>query len=166
MERNLVRYSPEMEIFGMSAPEIEASREAGREGEAEVLGEPGEMEFAIAALEVSDERSLRDYLRGLVAHAARATGRPVPAPVMSALVGLLAQTARHVLPAHVRRVGPGAALAPAAVLHDGTVQKAGRLFGLELEGLSPEDKEYEAARHFVRFAADAVRHAAAPATAA
>jgi hypothetical protein len=37
---------------------------------------------------------------------------------------------------------------------------AGRMFGLELEGLSPEDREYEVARRFVQFASDAVRQAA------
>jgi hypothetical protein len=31
--------------------------------------------------------------------------------------------------------------------------------GLELEGLSPEDKEYEVARQFVRFASAAARNA-------
>ncbi|WP_354687884.1 hypothetical protein [Cupriavidus necator] len=157
MERNLVRYSPDMEGFGPTP--AAATPDAVREAEAEVLGGSGEMEFAIAALEVSDEPGLRDYLRRLVGHAARAAGRPVPAPVQQALLGLLAQTARRVLPAHVRRTGPAATWQPAPVLRNGTAKTAGRLFGLELEGLSPEDKEFEAARHFVRFAADAVRHA-------
>jgi len=40
---------------------------------------------------------------------------------------------------------------------------AAQIFGLELEGLSPEDKEFELTRSFVRLAADAVRHAAAAA---
>ncbi|UTY59789.1 hypothetical protein [Massilia sp. erpn] len=39
--------------------------------------------------------------------------------------------------------------------------KAARLFGLELEGLSPEDKEFELALHFTRFAFDTVRNALA-----
>jgi hypothetical protein len=33
--------------------------------------------------------------------------------------------------------------------------------GLELEGLSQEDREFEAARRFVRFASEAVKNAAA-----
>lgn len=37
---------------------------------------------------------------------------------------------------------------------------AGRMFGLELEGLSAEDQLFELARHFVRFARAAARHAA------
>lgn len=39
--------------------------------------------------------------------------------------------------------------------------EAGRVFGLELEGLSPEDQSFEVARHFSRFATDVLRHAAA-----
>jgi hypothetical protein len=35
---------------------------------------------------------------------------------------------------------------------------AARLFGLELEGLSPEDAEFELAKRFVCLAATAVRH--------
>jgi hypothetical protein len=37
---------------------------------------------------------------------------------------------------------------------------AGRVFGLELEGLSGEDAEFEIARRFVNFAADAVKNIA------
>lgn len=44
-------------------------------------------------------------------------------------------------------------------------QKAAEVFGMELEGLSPEDKEFELARHFVRFARDAIRGADQPHTA-
>ena len=37
---------------------------------------------------------------------------------------------------------------------------AGREFGLELEGLSNEDREFEIARRYVDFAGDAVRNLA------
>jgi hypothetical protein len=37
---------------------------------------------------------------------------------------------------------------------------AGKMFGLELEGLSPEDQEYEVARQVVKLAGDAVQRAA------
>jgi hypothetical protein len=37
---------------------------------------------------------------------------------------------------------------------------AGNLFELELEGLSQEDREFEAAKQFVRFASEAVKNAA------
>ncbi len=37
---------------------------------------------------------------------------------------------------------------------------AGKAFGLELEGLSPEDQEFEVAKRFVRFAGEATKKAA------
>jgi hypothetical protein len=37
---------------------------------------------------------------------------------------------------------------------------AGRAFGLELEGLSPEDQEFEVARRYVRLVSDAAQQAA------
>jgi hypothetical protein len=37
---------------------------------------------------------------------------------------------------------------------------AGKLFGLELEGLSLEDQEFEVARHYVRLAGEAAKEAA------
>ncbi|MEG0883521.1 MAG: hypothetical protein RSH52_19995, partial [Janthinobacterium sp.] len=47
----------------------------------------------------------------------------------------------------------GQALAPMLPLHGGSAQalkqRAARIFGMELEGLSPEDKEFELARHVV-----------------
>jgi hypothetical protein len=39
------------------------------------------------------------------------------------------------------------------------VRAAGRYLGLELEGLSPEDQELEAAKRFVRFGAEAAKNA-------
>ena len=47
----------------------------------------------------------------------------------------------------------GQAMAPLLPLHGGSAhmlkQRAARIFGMELEGLSPEDKEFELARHVV-----------------
>jgi hypothetical protein len=37
------------------------------------------------------------------------------------------------------------------------------MFGMELEGLSPEDKEYEVAQQFIRLATDTIRRATAAA---
>ena len=42
------------------------------------------------------------------------------------------------------------------------VSTAARVYGLELEGLSAEDRDYEIARQFIRFAEAAAREAANP----
>ena len=49
---------------------------------------------------------------------------------------------------------------PTASSRGDLAQQAGSLLGLELEGLSPPDQEFETARQLVRFAGSAYRHAA------
>lgn len=46
-----------------------------------------------------------------------------------------------------------------AALGSNLASMAGSALGLELEGLSPEDGEFEAARQFVRFAGETVKNA-------
>lgn len=103
-----------------------------------------EMEFATALLWAHGRAGLERVLDGLLR---RATGSRVPpAGNRRALIGALAATARRVL------TETGGSAWPE------------RAMGLELEGLSPEDREFEIARQFVRFAADAAgRLAAVPA---
>jgi hypothetical protein len=48
---------------------------------------------------------------------------------------------------------------------DTDARAKGRFFGIELEGLSPEDQEFETAKAFVRFAGEATRLAASAADA-
>jgi hypothetical protein len=65
------------------------------------------------------------------------------------LLGVLTRTAERTLPT----VTAGAHGVSAA-------NTAARVFGLELEGMSAEDRDYEIARQFVRFARTAAAHAA------
>lgn len=163
MELALMQYSPEMETFEQEAFDFafgaDRSGEAGWAGEGgTTLGEHSEMELAVAALEASGEAGLISYLRRLVRRAEQATGKSVSPAVGRALIEQLMRVARNVLPAFSRRDGP---LAPAATRSGTSVDVvASRIFGLELEGLSPEDQEYETAKQFARFAAEAVRQAA------
>ncbi|MBJ7309181.1 hypothetical protein H7U20_03080, partial [Rugamonas sp. CCM 8940] len=72
--------------------------------------------------------------------------------------GALADAARRVLP--IRSGAADGAVALAAEPAGGDLKsRAARVFGIELEGLSPEDKEFEVAQRFVRFACDAARGA-------
>jgi hypothetical protein len=153
MENRLVAYSPAEEVFGTSAAEGERARRTHGG-----LDEDVEMELALSALEVTDEQSLNAFLRHLVARASHAIGRRPRQAVGNALVDLLSHTARCVLPVAVRRTGPDGTLVPAATQRAGAVEKAAHVFPGELEGLSPEDKEFEVSRQFVRLASDAVKH--------
>ncbi len=107
-------------------------------------------------LEVVSDAELDRFLGRLLQKAGRgqmtsALGKPLGSVIKGA--------ARVALPFAGRALGR---LAP-------TSQDAGQswdtraatLFGIELEGLSPEDQEFQAARRFVRFATDAARQALA-----
>lgn len=152
-------YSPEYESFeaeeGWSGQEAEWGEET--EGP---LDEVEEMELAGELLEVTDEAELEQFLGRLVRKAARGAGRFLRSPAGRSLRGLLRNTARRFLPGAGQAVGnlllPGIGGPIGARL----ASQAGRLLGLELEGLSAEDQEFEAARQFVRFAADATQGAA------
>src|SRR5690606_8772690 len=61
------------------------------------------------------------------------------------------------IPSVPRRAARDGAGLPVA---DSRTLPSGAFFGLSLEGLSPEDQEFEAAKAFVLFAGDAARNAA------
>ncbi len=128
------------------------------------LGEPREMELAAELLEVSSEEELEQFLGDLIGSAQGALGRFVRSDTGRALGGLLKNSlkdlTKQALPVVGRAIGqwvspegggePGARIGTAA----------GSLLGLELEGLSGEDREFEVSRQLVRFTSSAVQHAA------
>jgi len=131
MDRRLIDYKPELE-FGGAAQEAPAPRD-----------EYGEMSFAARLLEAESPAVLAGVLTDLVAHGG------VTAPLAAPVVGVLQRAARMVFPLNATR-------APADLK-----RKAAAIFGMELEGLSPEDKEFELARRFVRLAEATVAEARA-----
>ncbi len=123
------------------------------------LTEIQELEIATELLEAEGGQELEQFLGRLISGAAQAAGRFIRSDTGRALGGILRGAARQALPIVGRAVGewvrPGSGATGARF-----ASSAGRLMGLELEGLSPEDKEFELARQFVRFAAGASRCAA------
>lgn len=146
MARNGYRTGCEPE---MENDEYEYEQDEGTaytETEAEgVLDEAEEMELASELLEVSDEDELEQFIGNFV------KGFVHP-PAAKALRGLLKKAARRALPI----VG----MALGGPVGGDVAAQAGSLLGLELEGLSPEDQEFEAARQWVKFAADAAKNTA------
>lgn len=116
-------------------------------------------ELAGELLDVINESELEDFLGGLVAETARNSGGRIPAGTGRALVDVLRKTAGRTLPTLTTALGDE--IGPAA-----GPETAARVYGVELEGMSAEDRDYEIARQFVRFAqAAAARAARAPAPA-
>ena len=119
-----------------------------------------EMELAGALLEVSTEAEMDRFLGDLIRRAGRAVGAVVRSPVGQALGGLLKNAARQALPIVGGAIGSAIGGPSGGTIGGQIATRAGQIFGLELEGLSQEDQEYEAARRFVRFAGTAGANAA------
>lgn len=128
------------------------------QGEA-VFSEVEEMELASDMLGITSEAELDRFLGGLLKRAGQAVGKFVSSPTGQALGGILKGAAKQALPTIGSAIGGYVGRAAGARLGSQAASAAGRLFGLELEGLSPEDQEFEAARRYVRFAGEAVKNA-------
>jgi hypothetical protein len=133
--------------------------EAGVAGEAGAVGEAGESyEAAMAAelLGVSSEAELDRFLGNLLGKAVSGIRGFARSDAGRAIGGILKSSAKQALP----RIGQSLG------------QRAGQWLGnklelgLETEGLSEEDREYETARAFVRFAHEAAQRTAQAASTA
>jgi hypothetical protein len=127
---------------------------------AEVFGETEQLELASEMLEISSEAELDRFLGNLINRAGQAVGKFVSSPEGKALGGVLKGAARQVLPAIGSAVGGYFGGATGAQFGGQAASAAGRMFGLELEGLSSEDREFELARRYVQFAGEAVKNLA------
>jgi hypothetical protein len=157
----LTEYSPQMEGF-------EYQPEQGAGGS--IFNENEEMELTAQMLEVSNEQELDLFLGdlinkagsaigGFVNQAGRAVGNFVRSPTGQAIGGVLKGLAKQALPIAGGALGAYFGGPLGAQIGSGLASTAGQALGLELEGLSQEDKEFEATRQFVRFAGEAVKNA-------
>ena len=162
-------YSSEGYEYGESGTVLEAitgegeagTWEAGYEYEQPSIGEVMEDELASELLEISNEAELDHFLGKLISKAASGIGRFVSSPAGKALGGILRQVASKALPIAGGALGTFIGGPAGSVLGSKLASMAGDAFGLELEGLSPEDHDFELARRYVRFAHDASQRVAA-----
>ena len=141
--------------------EYEGEMEITGDGETESpFDEVEEMELAATLLEVTDEAELDQFIGNLLKRAGRAAGSFVRSSTGRALGGILRGAARKALPIVGGAIGSAVGGSAGGSMGSRIASDAGRLFGLELEGLSPEDQEYEVARQYVRFAGAAAKKAA------
>jgi hypothetical protein len=157
----------EQDYFGEAYTAQEAgydqhpSGEYGRNGSSRPLDEVQEMEFAAELLEVTNEAELEQFLGNLFRGLSSVAGQVLRSDTARALGGFLKDKARQALPALGRALGERLAPGSGGDVGAQLASKAGQLFGLELEGLSGEDREFEASRQLVRYFADAAQEAAA-----
>jgi hypothetical protein len=115
-----------------------------------------EFEAAAELLNVRSEAELEQFLGDLISRAGSAVSSFAHSSTGKALGGLLKSAAKQYLP-QIGKVLGGAI--------DPSLARAGADLGsfvgskFELEGVSQEDREFETARSFVRFAQDAARRA-------
>jgi hypothetical protein len=129
-------------------------------GEEEVFHETMEMELASELLTVSNEQEMQQFLGKLIKRAAGAVSNFARSSAGKAIGGFLKSAAKKALPWAGRALGTAFGGPLGGVIGGKLGGMASNLFELELEGLSNEDKEFEIARAYVRFAGDAVRRAA------
>ncbi len=142
--------------YEYGSEEFETEPEAAYSENEGVFDETEEMDLASELLSVSDEAELEQFLGKLIKRAGRAAGRFVKTSAGQSLMGILKNAAKQALPmVSTALAGPlGGALAGQLT------SLASDKFGLELEGMSPEDQEFEVARRFVRFAGAAAGNTA------
>ena len=149
------------ETYGDEYQEYESEYEYYGETEG-VFDEAEEMELAAELLSVSNEDELDMFLGNIFKKVVSGAKSFLRSPVGRALGGMLKGVAKKALPVAGGALGslipiPGVGTA----LGSAAASAAGKMFGLELEGLSEEDQEFEVARRFVRLAGDAAQQAAA-----
>jgi hypothetical protein len=118
------------------------------------------IEQAAGLLDVTNEKELEAFLRRLIDAVARRSGGTLTPDSARAVLAIVKKTAERTLPTLTTVVGAGeeATQRPG----DSPVATAARVYGLELEGLSAEDRDFEIARQLIRFAEAATRQAANP----
>ena len=133
-------------ILGESGQELQEAEEEATSQELQ------EVELATELLEASSEAELEQFLGKLLSRVVGGARDLARSDVGKALGGALKRVAKKALPGVGRAVGGAVGSRVGSAVSD--------LFGLELEGLSNEDREFEVARSFVRFADAASRNAA------
>jgi hypothetical protein len=147
----LTDYSPQMEAFEYPQNEEEFVPS--------VFNETEEMELTAELLGVNNEQELEQFLGNLINKASKAIGSFVKSPVGKAIGGVLKSAAKVALPMATGALGTFLGGPVGTMIGSSLGSMAGNALGLELEGLSPEDREFEATRQFVRFAGDTVKNA-------
>ncbi|BCQ26130.1 hypothetical protein NK8_43140 [Caballeronia sp. NK8] len=145
--------------------EFESEFEVGEnefenEFETEVSGEMQEMELAAELLAVSNEQEMEQFLGGLIKSVGRAATNFAKSSAGKALGGILRSAAKSALPIVGSALGNFVVPGAGGLIGGKLASMAGSALGLELEGLSNEDREFEVARRLVRIGQHATHHLA------
>lgn len=140
--------------------EFETDNEFESDMEFESDNEVIETELATELLSVNNEEEMEEFLGKLFKKVKKAAGKFIQSPTGSLVKNYLKGLAKKTLPIAGTALGGVIGGPLGAKVAGSATQMVGQALGLELEGLSPEDKEFEVARGYVRFAKDAINRAA------
>jgi hypothetical protein len=157
-------YDGEGEYEASGVYEAEAEYEGEHEGaprgdDEAVFDEIEEMEQAAALLEVQDEAELDQFLGSLFSKVKKKLKTILPPSVQNALAASLKKVAGAALPKLGAAVGNFVVPGLGGAIGAGIGANAGKMFGLELEGMSHEDQEFEVAKRVVGLGVEAVKAA-------
>src|SRR4029077_9842187 len=107
----------------------------------------------------SNQQELNQFLGDLIKKAGAGLGKIVSSPLGQQLGSLLKSAAGKALPVVAGAIGNAIVPGIGGAVGGKLGSMASSMFGLELEGLSQEDRQYEAAKQFVRFGGDATQKA-------
>lgn len=128
--------------------------------EPEVFNEEEEMDLAAELLSVTDDEELDQFLGKLIKKGFSKVRKFAKSSTGRALGGLLKGVAKKALPIVGGALGTAIGGPAGGAIGGKLASAASRLFELELEGLSPEDQEFEVAKRVVRLAGSAAKKAA------
>ncbi len=126
----------------------------------EVFSEAEELELAAELLEVTEEHELDQFIGKLFKRAARKIKKKFKRPIFRKLGGFVKGFAKKALPKLGALAGNYFLPGIGGKIGRKLGSKAGKILGLELEGLSPEDQEFEIAKRIVRLGGEAAKQAA------
>lgn len=150
----LTDYSPQMELF-----EGSMGRHFHRRQHPGFLNEADEMDLAYEFLDLQNEAELDQFLGDLINGIGSSLGKIINSPTGQAIGGVLKNVAKTALPIAGGALGTFVGGPVGGLIGSNLASIAGSVLGLELEGLSPEDQEFEATKQFIRFAGQTVANA-------
>ncbi len=151
----LTDYSPQMEFSGGFG----GRHHHRKYSNPQVLSDSQEMELAAEFLDVANEEELEQFLGDLIGGIGSTLGKIVNSPIGKAVGGVLKDVAKTALPIAGGALGTFVGGPIGGMIGSNLASIAGSALGLELEGLSPEDREFEATKQFIRFAGQTVANA-------
>ena len=135
--------------------------EGSYESHASPLSEMQEAQLAAELLEIGSEQELEYFLGDLVKSAAGLAGKALGLPTGTSLTGILKSIGKKVLPIAGGALGTLVGGPAGTAIGSKIGSFASGLLGTEYGEMSPEDRDFDAARRFIRLSAEAAQLAAA-----